>query len=172
MIQVVHRPVPGYTDLYAGTDGSLVLSGVGMLKQHLNGKGYRQVYIPEAKTNIESHRLIAAAFLGIRPDGMETRHGEAGKLDNQPTNLCYGTHQQNMQDAIKAGRHAAVFHSAKTHCPQGHEYTPENTYLSTNGGYTKRYCRACKAELSRQREVIKKQRRAEKRSGHASFKEG
>ncbi len=33
---------------------------------------------------------------------------------------------------------------APTHCPQGHEYTPENTKLSVraNGG-TKRYCREC-----------------------------
>lgn len=30
---------------------------------------------------------------------------------------------------------------AKTHCPQGHEYTVENTYVSRN----KRHCKACAA---------------------------
>ena len=29
----------------------------------------------------------------------------------------------------------------KTHCPKGHEYTPENTTIGKNGG---RFCRACK----------------------------
>lgn len=29
----------------------------------------------------------------------------------------------------------------KTHCPKGHPYSPENTYITTEGG---RKCRACK----------------------------
>jgi hypothetical protein len=33
----------------------------------------------------------------------------------------------------------------RTHCPQGHEYTPENTYVSARGW---RYCRACNRERS------------------------
>jgi hypothetical protein len=33
----------------------------------------------------------------------------------------------------------------RTHCPQGHEYTPENTYVSARRG---RYCRACNRERS------------------------
>lgn len=32
---------------------------------------------------------------------------------------------------------------AKTHCPQGHEYTPENTYTYPKGG---RSCRACRRD--------------------------
>lgn len=33
---------------------------------------------------------------------------------------------------------------AKTHCPQGHEYTPENTYiLNRPGGRTARQCKTC-----------------------------
>ncbi len=32
-------------------------------------------------------------------------------------------------------------HRLKTHCPQGHEYTPENTYVRK--GTTWRHCRAC-----------------------------
>jgi hypothetical protein len=31
----------------------------------------------------------------------------------------------------------------KTHCPQGHEYTPENTYYRANGA---RHCRTCMRE--------------------------
>ena len=31
-----------------------------------------------------------------------------------------------------------------THCPQGHEYTPENTYSDGKFGYLRRECRQCK----------------------------
>lgn len=31
----------------------------------------------------------------------------------------------------------------KTHCPQGHIYSPENTYVLTYGGYTRRHCKIC-----------------------------
>jgi hypothetical protein len=36
--------------------------------------------------------------------------------------------------------------SAKTHCPCGHEYTPENTYQDPSG---KRSCRTCRLERKR-----------------------
>lgn len=46
---------------------------------------------------------------------------------------------------------------AKTHCPAGHEYTPENTKLarSTKPGRFKRQCRKCKAEVSRRGRLAK-----------------
>jgi hypothetical protein len=34
----------------------------------------------------------------------------------------------------------AALNAAKTHCPQGHPYSAENTYVSPQG---KRFCRAC-----------------------------
>ena len=39
-----------------------------------------------------------------------------------------------------------------THCPQGHEYTPENIYR-TPGYPTRRYCRECRVlhELKRRK---------------------
>ena len=44
-----------------------------------------------------------------------------------------------------------VFQTSKTHCPHGHEYTPENTKLikSTKPGHFKRQCRACKAATAK-----------------------
>lgn len=35
--------------------------------------------------------------------------------------------------------------AARTHCPHGHEYTPENTYIHTQrDGYRRRACRTCR----------------------------
>lgn len=39
-------------------------------------------------------------------------------------------------------------HRDKTHCAEGHEYTPENTYLRP--GTTHRHCRACRARWARE----------------------
>lgn len=47
--------------------------------------------------------------------------------------------------------------AAKTHCPKGHEYTPENTLIqkaSTTKG-TKRACKTCAAENSRIQRIKK-----------------
>jgi hypothetical protein len=46
---------------------------------------------------------------------------------------------------------------SRTHCAQGHEYTPENTYIRP--GTTHRHCRTCRTEWSttyREREVGKR----------------
>ena len=40
---------------------------------------------------------------------------------------------------IKASSNRGIFNKGKTHCPQGHEYTKENTYSYRN----QRDCRQC-----------------------------
>jgi hypothetical protein len=40
------------------------------------------------------------------------------------------------------------FHRAKTHCKQGHPYSPENTYVNPNRP-TERHCKTCRAEWDR-----------------------
>ena len=50
---------------------------------------------------------------------------------------------------VRRGVSPAAVNAAKTHCPRGHEYTPENTYTvrvkSRRHNTVKRYCRACHA---------------------------
>lgn len=41
--------------------------------------------------------------------------------------------------------------AAKTHCHQGHEFTPENTLIGNNGHGSSRICRTCKRERQRRR---------------------
>ena len=86
------------------------------------------------------HRLVWADANGPIPAGMEVRH----TCDNPPcynlAHLVLGTHAENMQDRLIRGRNPQA---NKTHCINGHEFTPENTYQRPDGG---RNCRACGRE--------------------------
>ena len=44
------------------------------------------------------HRLVAEAFRGACPDGMECRHLDGDKKNNNSENLCWGTRQENSND--------------------------------------------------------------------------
>jgi hypothetical protein len=49
--------------------------------------------------------------------------------------------------------------TAKTHCPQGHEYTEKNTKLipSTKPGFFKRQCRTCKSDAAKAAAKLKRE---------------
>ncbi|MBQ6358853.1 MAG: HNH endonuclease [Clostridia bacterium] len=58
--------------------------------------------------------------------------------------LYIGDHKKNSQDKYERGRD----HSQKiTHCPRGHAYTPENTYINPSCGGRK--CRTCRRIMQR-----------------------
>lgn len=91
--------------------------------------GHLAVHLPTGRVYV--HRLVAAAFLGEPRDGEEVRHLDNTPANNAAKNLAWGTRSQNVLD----------LRSVRTHCPQGHEFTPANTRIQTNGW---RRCRACK----------------------------
>lgn len=66
-------------------------------------------------------------------------------------------HQRDISGLALGGKANGERNKAKTHCPHGHEYTPENTRIEKNGG---RSCRKCKA--------IREQQRRERRK-HLSY---
>lgn len=146
MTTTIYRPVPGYEDLYAGLDSTIVHATKGLLEQKMHkGKGYLYVTIP-GHASVHVHRIMAATFLGVRPLGMVTRHGESGKMVNAPGNLCYGTQSDNVQDSLASG---TQFCASKAKCPQGHDYSVENTYTAPNGW---RQCRICRRDHDRKRQ--------------------
>jgi len=56
----------------------------------------------------------------------------------RPSHLFHGTAKDNVQDMIKKGRGAR---QKITHCPSGHPYSKENTYITPSTGG--RCCRIC-----------------------------
>lgn len=90
------------------------------------------------------HRLVLSAFVGPAPDGAEGLHGDGDPENNKLTNLSWGTHSENEMDKVRHGTHP---HARKTHCPQGHPYDDENTYVYP--GRAHRGCRTCRREYMR-----------------------
>lgn len=82
------------------------------------------------------HVLVAAAWLGPRPEGMEVCHNDGDKLNARADNLRYDTSTANKHDLVRHGQH---FWARRDECIHGHPYTPENTYLYRGG----RHCRTC-----------------------------
>lgn len=93
------------------------------------------------------HQLVARAFIGPLPPGMEVLHRNGDRIDNRVENLRYGTHQENVRDSVRHGTHAGA---RKTHCPRNHPYSGDNVrFVRQKNGSTKRYCLACARQRPR-----------------------
>lgn len=144
--------VPGYEGRYEISDHGRVRSllawrgrpGPRIINPTCDTHGYPTVslYRDGERTTIGVHRLVLEAFVGPRPDELLTRHLDGDPSNNRLDNLTYGTSTENHVDQVRHGTH---HHAAKTHCKNGHEFTPENT--DTSVGY--RRCVTCHRENSR-----------------------
>ena len=85
------------------------------------------------------HRQIMA-MAGHEIEGKVVMHLCDNPACFRYDHLRVGTMAENNADRDAKGR-GNTWHRGKTHCVHGHEFTPENTYLMSNGG---RQCRACK----------------------------
>ena len=139
------RPVPGYEDLYmVASDGSVISMHSGKplaLRPGTHKNGYRFVGLWRAgKCKMtDVHIIVAAAFIGPRPDGKVIRHLDGNMVNNSANNLAYGTPSENSRDALRHGRHR---NASKTHCKNGHPFDEGNTYRLDG----RRQCRACNRE--------------------------
>ena len=88
-----------------------------------------------------AHRVAYEIYKGFILDGLTLDHICRVRCCVNPDHLEAVTHQENMRrgDAGKLGRERQL---AKTHCPQGHPYDQENTFI--NKSSCARSCRACR----------------------------
>lgn len=105
--------------------------------------GYGQFSVADGK-RVSAHRFSYELLVGPIPDGLDLDHVRARGCTNRhcvnPDHLEPVTRGEN----IRRGQTGLVRGSqqrAKTHCPRGHEYTPENTYIPPGGG---RECVDCR----------------------------
>ena len=111
-------------------------------------KGYGQKRIDGKVKGV--HRLAWEEAHGPIPEGMFVCHKCDVPACYNVEHLFLGTPSDNMRDKASKGRH----HKQQvTHCPQGHLYDEENTYVRPSGW---RSCRQCGREQVRAYEQRKK----------------
>lgn len=159
MIEEIWKEIPGYPGYVVSSFGrvvSLKPYKQGLKVATLDRRGYLRVAVSVdgVAHGPRVHQLVALAFLGPRPGGMEVRHLDGDRTRNVPWNLAYGTSSENQRDKVAHGTHNMA---RKTHCKRGHEFTPENTRVVTlTSGSVARVCRACvsfRARAHRERQV-------------------
>jgi NUMOD4 motif/HNH endonuclease len=76
-----------------------------ILKPQPGTSGYQFVmlYRDQVPYDRMIHTLVAEAFLGPRPEGMQVCHGPNGKHDNRASELRYDTPAGNMADCLRDG---------------------------------------------------------------------
>lgn len=157
-------PVVGAEGRYEVSDlghvRSLLRKTPQVLKPSTNSNGYLTLYVyAGGKRRLRSvHQLVAEAFVGPRPNGIDVRHLNGVKTDCRAANLAFGSRSRNMLDAVDHGQNV---NAAKTHCGVcGNAYDAANTYRRPDGG---RECRRCarrrNAEYEARRGPRKRNRR-------------
>jgi len=143
------RPVPDWEGLYEVSDQGRVRSLPRPTKTGIRGgRVLTAARAADGRTVINLCRdgrvvsrhiyvLVAAAFLGPRPPGMNVCHGPAGNGDDSLANIRYDTQGANIRDAVRQGtyRNGSM---AKTCCPKC-----GGDFLVQYDG--RRYCRPCRA---------------------------
>jgi hypothetical protein len=75
------------------------------LRSSLQDRGYFTVglRVKGRQKVLQVHALVAAAFLGPRPEGLQVNHIDGVKTNNRAENLEYVTHKENAQHAARMG---------------------------------------------------------------------
>ncbi len=109
--------IPTFVGYCAGDDGSIwscwqqgrwrkIVMRWHRLKPRKIGKGYLAVWISNGVVSFNQyvHYLILITFVGHRPIGMECRHLDDNRNNNNAYNLLWGTSIENKADAYANGK--------------------------------------------------------------------
>jgi hypothetical protein len=94
-------PYPYNTDYIVYPDGRVwTTKKRRFMKVHKDNSGYLHIsfYLNRKKTTRLLHRVVLETFDGPCPEGMEARHLDGDKENNNILNLVWGTREENMED--------------------------------------------------------------------------
>lgn len=118
----------------------------------LNDKGYGHFTLKRFEANgSRAHRISVLLSGRDIPEGMVVDHVCKNRRCVNPSHLRVVTQKENVtQNSLSY----QAINAAKTHCIRGHEFTPENTYLRSEG----RRCRTCRKILGAEQHARRKER--------------
>ena len=110
----IWKPIPGYPSFEASSEGRIRRARGGhtpnspagkIVNQKPKTKGYLYVMLYEhgRRNTLRAHRLIASAFLGPCPEGLQVSHLNGDCTDNRPSNLNYESAVQNNRRKYEHG---------------------------------------------------------------------
>lgn len=121
MEEEVWKDIPGYEGAYQvsslgrvrsldryvrvcphGVEAKRMIKGR-VLKPAPNGSGHLCVVLGHGAHGSLVHQLVALAFLGPRPEGMDVCHADGDPANNDAANLRYDTRTENILDVYRAG---------------------------------------------------------------------
>jgi len=97
-----------------------------------------------------AHRFSYQQFTGVISEGLTLDHICRNRWCVNPSHLEPVTNQENCRRGD-----TGIANTRKTHCPAGHLYSPENTYIyQTKDGRRLRSCRKCHAKREIKRRLL------------------
>jgi hypothetical protein len=100
--------------------------------------GYGRVHVNGRRRS--AHVVVYELLNGPVPEGMQLDHLCRNRLCVNPSHL----EPVSVKENVARGVSFAARYAARTHCPKGHEYTPENIDpIIQRGKNVGRRCRVC-----------------------------
>lgn len=100
--QEIWKPIKGYEGLYEVSNLGNVRSKTRIIKQPNNKKGYPCANVRDIngkQKTIETHRLVAIAFIPNPDNKSQVDHIDANKLNNKVSNLRWTTPKENSNNS-------------------------------------------------------------------------
>ena len=126
-----------FDGLYAVSDEGVVISirSGRELKPDITKCGYEQVTVGilGKSYRFKVHRLVAEAFIGPCPAGLQVNHKDAVKGNNRLSNLEYVTCKQNAEHASRMGRYIVGSKHYKSRLTEAEVLEIRRRYRRGNG---------------------------------------
>jgi len=109
-----------------------------IMRGHKGERTYGRLMI--GTKSVLAHRASYEAFVGPIPEGLEIDHLCRNKACIKPNHLEAVTRRVNL---MRAGTGLGAVAAKKTHCPKGHEYTPDSTLMLPSSRHPGKFGRVC-----------------------------